>query len=114
MTYPDSINLAEFFHPHGFHREKGKFPGLELANKLRPIIKKAAQNSSQIRINLEDMKAMYGSFVDGAFGEFIDDYKDNFYSIVTFVGGNPDFLTVINRVFNKHKEKNFNEGAPRS
>ena len=104
------INLAQYYHPHGFHREKGKYPGIGLYNKLKPLVETAVQNNSTVNLDLSEMKALYGSFVDGAFGIFIDDLKDDFFKTFVFSGGKPELMIVINRVFAKHKELKFNEG----
>lgn len=103
----EPIILAIYFHPHGFHRDIGKFPGIDLYEKLKPLLE---DPDSKIVIDLTEMKTLYGSFVDGAFGLFIDKYRDNFFNKISFINSKPEFEIVINRVFNRHKDKNFNAG----
>ena len=106
-----AINLADFFHPHGFHRNKGKYPGIKLKEALVPIVKKSVSEKKIIKINLGEMKTLFGSFVDGAFGIFIDQYGEHFFDHFSFVEGRPEFKMVIDRVFEAHKRKNFNKGS---
>ena len=85
------INLADFFHPHGFHGNKGKYLGIRLKEKLGPIVKESVSSKKSIKIDLDKMKTLFGSFVDGAFGIFIDRYGEQFYTHFNFVGGRPEF-----------------------
>ena len=111
MSDLEPINLATFYHPHGFHRDKGKYPGEELYKLLKPEVDEILNSHPMVKIDLDEMKTLYGSFVDGAFGLFIDEYKEDFFKKIVFVGGKQEFSDVINRVFLRHKKRKFNEGA---
>lgn len=106
---PFSVNLAKFFYPYGFHRDKGPHPGIELRTKIRPLFQMAKSKNQPILIELGEMKALYGSFIDGAFGEFIDELKQDFRKYFVFVSEkNPAYLSAVDRVFKRHAEKQFN------
>ena len=104
----ETINLAEFYHPHGFHRDKGKYPGERLYELLRLRTNQVFSSGDAVKIDLDGMQTLYGSFVDGAFGLFIDEFKEEFFKKFIFLGGKQEFYTVINRVFRRHKERDFN------
>jgi hypothetical protein len=109
MSTHDPINLAKYYFPYGFHRSNGAYPGNKLFKKLQPIVTQSVREQKSVVINLDDMKALYGSFIDGAFGEFIDEYKDNFFNVFVFVSEkNPTHLNAIRRVYQLHVDKNFN------
>lgn len=106
------VNIADTFHPYGFHRDKGAYPGEVLRDKLKPILEKAQNHKQPLHIDLNGMKALYGSFVDGAFGLYMDQYKDKFYEVFMFKADkNPEYLGVVNRIYERHKDRQFNVGA---
>lgn len=100
-------NVSSEFHPYGFHRDKGAYPGILLKQKLKKVLEQ--KNTDRIVIILNDMKTIYGSFIDGAFGEFIDTHKEKFFEHFIFVSDSkPEFISVVNKIYLRHKEKNFN------
>ena len=104
------IELATFFHYYGFHREKGQFPGVKLREKLKPLVDEAIKANTPIRINLNSMHALYGSFIDGAFGMYMDELKESFFEKFIFISEtNPSLLGAVHRVFKRHQERNFNK-----
>jgi STAS-like domain of unknown function (DUF4325) len=99
------FNIAKDFHPYGFHRDKGAYPGKLLKNRLDDLIK----DNAEVEIEIGEMKALYGSFVDGAFGLFIDQYKEDFFKKFIFQSEKrPEYLKVISAIFARHKEIDFN------
>lgn len=106
------VNVGKTFHPYGFHRDQGAYPGLLLKDRIKPIVDAAQQGQKLIEINFNDMKVVYGSFVDGAFGEYMDKYKDQFFNHFSFRSdAKPEFMDVVQRIFARHKERNFNAGV---
>lgn len=109
-----TVNIATFFHPYGFHRDKGAFPGEVLSKKLRPIFEEAQGKQESVTIDLNGMRAFYRSFADGAFGLYIDELKDDFFNKFSFASSNnATYIETIQRVFRDHKELNFNQNLPR-
>ena len=108
-----TINIATFFHQYGFHRDQGAFPGERLHQKLRPILGEAQKYNEVVTIDLNEMKAFYRSFADGAFGLYIDQLKNDFFSHFAFRSdNNPTYIETIQRVFRDHKNRNFNQNIP--
>lgn len=105
------LKLSEFFYPYGFHRDMGPHPGIELEAKLRPFFEQVKGNG-RLLIDLDGMKAFYGSFIDGAFGQFMDELKHDFFSKFIFVSEtNPAFIKAVKRVFERHQAKQFNQNV---
>lgn len=100
-------NIGLEFHLYGFHRDRGGYPGILLRSKLEKLI--ADQKPDVVELDLGDMKALYGSFVDGAFGLFIDRHREKFFEKFVFVSEKrPEYLKVINEIYNRHKVIDFN------
>jgi len=100
-------NVAEKFHLYGFHRDKGPYPGEMLRDQLKKILEDTQPD--KVEIEFGHMKALYGSFVDGAFGFFIDKYKEDFFKKFVFQSeGKPEYLSVISAIYKRHQELNFN------
>ncbi len=107
------INLGQWFHSYGFHRDQGTFPGKLLYQRLEPLVERCEREDRILELDLRDMKTLHASFFDGAFGKFIDRFGDAFFQKMRFVTSNTRFEATISNVFAKHKDKDFNKSIRR-